>query len=679
MAPGRHSNIRLARLCSLRATLLVSSGKIASIGCVLRRRIYSPLIKFPVWIGTVLLLGACATTERLPAAYEPPDPVTAATLEQFCYKAANIEAQESLVRESNSYRVFEVSMAAGLEDDDDDTLITFEFYEQRGEEPSPVVLLLPILNGQKHLMRKFAKYFAAHGYAAVIVDSAQRNTLLEDMIDPEPAIRRTIQRHRRVMDWIETRPDLDSAKIGVFGARLGGFNALFLAALDERVSAVVPALAGGSLAELLVTSDEPRISLAVDGLRDELGLDDAQLFGYLQEKIQTDTLVFGRHIHADRVLMVLAQSDDAVPYERQLELREAMAKPEAITLPTGHIGASVYLPYLRSKMLEFFDRKFSEPSDHGTAALPANTCIESDRGIEKQPLLDRTQIAVYNLVSSMTQYFDSFFGVNDVSDISNVSRGSMSISGQHDQRNGTRRRFRLRARIALPALQQRTRLILGRGDADEMIDGTANDNIDTLPGRFSDYDEQEWLIGVGSSRNQVLSRGWNFSVGIKVRTPLEPYARATYRWNKGLGDNWRWQVQPRLFVQSQRGGGGSLTNTLDFDASRNWMFRSYSILRGEDDIEGLGWTQQFTAYHYISDRMATSYNLFATGETDADVPVQDYGLELRFRRQISRDWLFMELLSFVTWPREDLFEIRERNLGVGIEFEMQFGDWPGRL
>lgn len=626
----------------------------------------------------ILLLGACATTERLPANYEPPEPIAAAIVEQFCYVAAEIAAESELVRESNSYRVFELSMPAGIEGDDDDTLISFEFYEPRAEGPSPVVLLLPILNGQKNVMRPIATYFASRGYAAVIVDNVQRKTLLEDIIDAEPAIRRTIQRHRRVIDWIQTRPDLDSSRIGVFGASLGGFNALFLAAIDDRVSAVVPALAGGSLAEVLVTSNERRIELAVDGVRDELGLNNTQLLAYLQEEIQTDTLVFGKHIHADRVLMVLAEHDDAVPYERQLELRETMGQPEAITLPTGHISAAAYLPYLRSKTLEFFDRKFSEPSYHGTASLPADTCIDFAQDIEKSPLLDRTQMSVHNVINGAAQYIDSFFGATEVSESSNVSRGSLSVSGQHDERNGFRQSVRLRARIALPALQQRSRLILGRGDSDEMIDGTAHDNTDTLPGRFNDFEDEDWLIGVGFSRNQTFSRGWDFSVGVKVRSPLEPYARATYRWNKTIGDAWLWQVRPLVFVQKHRGTGGSLANTLDYAANQIWMFRSWSILQGEDDIEGLGWTQQFTAFQRISDRMALSYNLFATGETDADVPLQDYGLELRLRRRISRDWLFMELLTFVTWPREGLFEIRERNLGVGIEFEMQFGDWPGR-
>ena len=34
--------------------------------------------------------------------------------------------------------------------------------------------------------------------------------------------------------------------------------------------------------------------------------------------------------------------------------------------------------------------------------------------------------------------------------------------------------------------------------------------------------------------------------------------------------------------------------------------------------------------------------------------------------------MFPEKSSF------SLVEERERNIGVGIEFEMQFGDWPGR-
>jgi dienelactone hydrolase len=327
-------------------------------------------------IAVIAQLCACASVETLPQDYETPSPLPRSYLEQFCYEPVPIENELVFVKDKKRYRVFEGSINAGVDVADDDSRITFEFYEPSGDAPSPVVLLMPILNGQKHLMRPFATKFANNGYAAVIIDTVQRRTLLDDLGDPEPAIRLTIQRHRRVIDWIETRPDLDASRIGVFGASLGGFNALFLAAMDSRVSVASTALVGGGLPYVLVTSDERRIVEATEGAKTRLSMDDDQLLEYLTEKIETDVLTIAPHVNADRVLMVLTKYDTTVPYDSQLRLREAMGNPEAITLPTSHNMAAAYLFYLRSRILKFFDRKLSEDSDHGTAVMPDDLCVE---------------------------------------------------------------------------------------------------------------------------------------------------------------------------------------------------------------------------------------------------------------------------------------------------------------
>ncbi len=319
-------------------------------------------------------LCACASVQTLPDDYATPAPLPPSYLAQFCYRSAPVDDELVLIKEKNSYRVFEGSVNPNPGNGDDDSRITFEFYEPSGDAQSPVVLLLPILNGQKHLMRPFATKFANNGYAAVIVDTVQRRTLLDDLADPEPAIRLTIQRHRRVIDWIETRPDLDASRLGVFGASLGGFNALFLAAMDPRVSVVSPALVGGSLPYVLVNSNERRIVEATDAVRTRLSMDDEQLMDFLSEKIETDTLTVAPHINADRVMMVLTKYDKTVPYDSQLRLRDAMGNPEAITLPTGHNMAAAYLFYLRTRVLKFFDRKLSEPGGRGTAIIPDDAC-----------------------------------------------------------------------------------------------------------------------------------------------------------------------------------------------------------------------------------------------------------------------------------------------------------------
>lgn len=345
-------------------------------------------------------------------------------------------------------------------------------------------------------------------------------------------------------------------------------------------------------------------------------------------------------------------------FENRLESREFR-----VTLPFDAVLAVLLLMVL-----------------HGCASHkpPPVEPAEPVEPVEKAPLIDRTQQAVYGITSGAAQKIDTFFGSNDVEEEATVSRGRLSVGGQWDKRNNAKKRVRLKARVALPAIDERTSLIFGRGDADELVDGSGDDNIDSLPSRFNDFDDEDWLLGIGYTRDASLRKGWSFGAGVKLASPLEPFLRATYRWHQSFSDDWLWRVKPRLFVQSQRGAGISMQSTLDHALNQNWLLRSWSVVVVEEDVEGVAWTSKLLAYQNLSEKSAFSYGIYSTGETDCEVPVRDYGVELRYRRQISREWLFVELLTYLSWPREFLIEEREPVVGVGIEFEMQFGSWPGR-
>lgn len=55
----------------------------------------------------------------------------------------------------------------------------------------------------------------------------------------ESASMKGIWNHSRAIDLLQSLPDVDPQRIGVIGHSLGGHNALFLAAFDRRVKAVV--------------------------------------------------------------------------------------------------------------------------------------------------------------------------------------------------------------------------------------------------------------------------------------------------------------------------------------------------------------------------------------------------------------------------------------------------------
>lgn len=296
----------------------------------------------------------------------------------------------------------------------------------------------------------------------------------------------------------------------------------------------------------------------------------------------------------------------------------------------------------------------------------------------KERLLDKTQRTVYDVVNGTSQWFDRFFGSTELDEGANVSRGRVSVGTQWDEREDFNHRLRLKARFPLPALKKRARLILGRGDTEDIVDGSDSDNVDTLPDRFNDFDDEDWLLGLGYSRDGELAKGFDFGAGVSLSSPVEPYARITYRWNHAFGDNRLWRLRPRVFWQEERGTGASINSIFDYVVNPSWLLRSWIILVSEDEVDGLGWTNNLVAYQSLSGTDALSYSAFITGETSNPVELQDYGLELRYRKRVGREWLFMELSTRLTWPREFVEEVRESNFGVGIEFEMQFGEWPGR-
>lgn len=300
---------------------------------------------------------------------------------------------------------------------------------------------------------------------------------------------------------------------------------------------------------------------------------------------------------------------------------------------------------------------------------------------EPEPLLDRTRDSVYTVVDNTSDWFDGFFGASDVrgDPDAEVSRGLLAVGGRWDERDDFDSNVRFRAEVTLPALERRLRLLAGRGDTDDIIDGSETETISSLPEQFSDFTDDDWLLGLGYRGKSGARDGFDFSVGASIQGgSVDPYVRATYRVNRAWADSWFWRLRPRVFWQEERGEGASISSILDFVATENWLLRSRVNLLNDKITDGMRWKKEFVAYQSLSDDRALSYRVFAIGETDNEVQLLDYGVELRLRQRAFRDWFFVEFSTGVTWPREFLIERRESNIGAGIEFEMQFGDWPGR-
>ncbi len=332
-------------------------------------------------------------------------------------------------------------------------------------------------------------------------------------------------------------------------------------------------------------------------------------------------------------------------------------------------------------VIEADDTVAGEPPAPGTAGAEGSAvdakpvdCVPPAQVFEEDPFLERTQKQVYHVVYHSSRWFDGLFGSSDVQCAGSVSRGFIGPGVRWDQRDGFKGQFRFRADVALPALSDRANLVIGRVDTDDFVDGSADNNINSLPSRFNRFNEQDLVLGVGFNNVGGLRRGWDLGLGVKVRSPLEPYARLRYHWNPVVSDRWLWRIIPQVFAQTNRGEGASLTNVIDFAPSDEWLFRLWSIGTREDEVEGTAWTGKFTAFKSLERQSAIGYSIYANGETENEVELLDYGFEIRYRRSVFRRWFFVELTTSLSWPREFLDEERESNVGVGVEFNLFFGE-----
>lgn len=103
----------------------------------------------------------------------------------------------------------------------------------------PVVLLIPGLDSTKEEMDAREARFLARGLATLAMDGPGQGECEYDLpirADYETPV-------AAMVDWIESRSDLDSDRVGIWGVSLGGYYAPRAASAEPRISACV-ALAG---------------------------------------------------------------------------------------------------------------------------------------------------------------------------------------------------------------------------------------------------------------------------------------------------------------------------------------------------------------------------------------------------------------------------------------------------
>lgn len=291
-----------------------------------------------------------------------------------------------------------------------------------------------------------------------------------------------------------------------------------------------------------------------------------------------------------------------------------------------------------------------------------------------RPIQEGTRDAVRGMSCYTFRWFDSLFGHTQDFPEDQVS-GLVTLGAEYSRYFGFDPRLRMRVRAPLPNANHRWDLILGRVDEQAYISDTqAQDRTFYNPGIINREQEAQWMLGLGNRRRGGES-GWDWSAGVRLRFPLIPYAKTAWRYYHSYSPRSDLRFRQTFFWRKDDGFGttsrGDLAWSVDPENVLRWE-GSATVSEATDGAEvyvGQTW------YHLLGEQRAFSLRGFAVGETNADVPVREYGFNFTWRRPFTRDWMFLSIGPSITWPRMSLDEKREASLGFGVWIEMEFGNW----
>jgi len=172
-----------------------------------------------------------------------------------------------------------------------------------------------------------------HGERTYEIDYEPIGSYMRPNIYRELIVQWTIE-HRRAIDYLATRPEVDASRIGILGHSLGGVMAYALAGVDARIRAAV------------ITATAPLTRHYIN----LIGWDETALVRMTPIVPQT----FAPAITSSAVLMVQGRDDPYATLEGVQALYHSIASPskELVIFEGGHRLPSEQLP----KVVEWFGR-----------------------------------------------------------------------------------------------------------------------------------------------------------------------------------------------------------------------------------------------------------------------------------------------------------------------------------
>lgn len=315
----------------------------------------------------------------------------------------------------------------------------------------------------------------------------------------------------------------------------------------------------------------------------------------------------------------------------------------------------------------------SAPDATSPATSPAPTPLRCKDGRNtSRNWAMTTQRFLENLSCGTAMALDGMLGDEPDPAAARRTSGNVDLAQAYSQFDGSSTRLRFSVRMALPNLQRRVSAFIGRDDDASFIrDRPDTASLDRQFNAFSGNDQ--FLAGLGYSLptgNTVQS-----DVRVGVRSFLKPrvfvQARLLYAPYSSARDLLYTRLSP--FWNSADGFGVTAAVDYTHTVSARSLLRLANAGTVSEATQGLDWGSSALWYYDLGGEQGLAGELFVRGQTDANEPLNEYGLRATYRAPLYKNVLYGRIVPGYSWPRTNPALKREGSYNILLGLQMPFG------
>jgi hypothetical protein len=286
--------------------------------------------------------------------------------------------------------------------------------------------------------------------------------------------------------------------------------------------------------------------------------------------------------------------------------------------------------------------------------------------------LDRTRQGVYDALWHSAMRVDRWFGSQEPESEYRKVYGSIAPAVLWDRHYGFSEPFRFNVNLPLPQIDQRFHAFVGRFDPNELITESSEPS-GAFRRQYGPVTQDQTLFGLAFHQPPKQGGYFDAGAGVRITLPFDPYVKGSYVYARGASELGLFSVRETAFWQHSQGFG--VTSRMDTERIYNlrWLARLTGSVTVSERSQGVLWWSAVDFMRGLAARRALALEIESDGQTDAPVPLHNYGAKFAYRQSVLRKWLIMELRTSVSWPKDLPAQDRRLSPGLGIGFEMLFG------